>query len=97
VTRLLLAVCFCLGLALFVWLQLGTYLLATREESLGNLANGISLRRIVLGESALVLVCAVALLSLRRSWFTRIAILTVFIWAICLIDVVAFVQATVVS
>jgi hypothetical protein len=80
-----------------MWLQLGTYLLATREESLGNLANGTSLRRIVLGESALVLVCAVALLSLRRTWATRIAILRVFIWVICLIDILAFVQATVVS
>jgi hypothetical protein len=90
-------VTFCLGLALFVWLQLGTFLLANREASLGDTTNGTRLHRIVLGESALLIVCTVALLSLRRSWSTRIAILTVFIWAICLIDILAFAQATVVS
>lgn len=97
VLRLLLSVSFCLGLALFVWLQIGTYDLGNRQESVGNLANGTRLHQIVFGECALVLVCAVAVLSLRRTLFTRVGILTIFIWAICLIDIVAFAQATVVS
>jgi hypothetical protein len=81
----------------FVWLQVGTYDLGNREKSLGLLAGGTSLHQIVLGESALLLVCTVAVLSLRRSWFTRLAILTVFIWVICLIDIAAFAQATTIS
>jgi protein-S-isoprenylcysteine O-methyltransferase Ste14 len=95
--RLVLSVCFCLGLALFVWLQVGTYELANRQISIGNLANGTNLRQVVLGETALVAVCAVAVLSLRQTWFTRVGILTIFIWLICLIDLVAFSQATVIS
>lgn len=91
------SVCFCLGIALFVWLQVGTYDLGNREKSLGLLADGTSLHQIVLGESALLLVCAVAVASLRRSWFARFAILTIFIWVICLIDIAAFAQATTIS
>ena len=64
---------------------------------MGNLANGRTLRQIVIGETALLLVCAVSLLSLRRTWFARLGILTLFVWAICLVDVAAFLQATVVG
>jgi protein-S-isoprenylcysteine O-methyltransferase Ste14 len=96
-SRLLLSVLFCLGLALFAWLQSGTYALATREDAVGNLANGRSLRQIVIGETALLLICALSLLSLRRTWFARIGILTLFIWAICLVDLAAFLQATMVG
>jgi hypothetical protein len=95
-TRLALSVVFCLGLALFAWLQVGTYDLGNRQASVGYVANGTRLRQLVLGESALVLLCAVAVFSLRRSWFARVGILTVFVWAICLIDIVAFAQATVI-
>ena len=97
VLRLLLWVGFCVGLALFIWLQIGTYDLGNRQQSVGNLANGTHLHQIVLGESALLIVCALAVLSLRRTWFTRIAILTLFIWAIGLADIVAFLQATVIA
>jgi hypothetical protein len=76
--RLVLSVSFCIGLALFIWLQVGTYNLANRLTAIGYIANGNNLRQVVVGESALVVVCTVALLSLRRTWFTRVGILTIF-------------------
>ena len=44
--RLVLSVCFCIGLALFIWLQVGTCNLANRLTAIGYIVTGTTCVRL---------------------------------------------------